>query len=160
MHQQPQADDDVELAVLELERVRVAALEGNVRALLRRALAGHLQHLFRRVDGGDVGSAARHQKRRTSRARRDVEDRAVLNASDHVRQHARLGRGDELADRPAESALFERAGHLGIGVRGIAVVTAGACALLGHATSLTMAPGNVGSSSAAQACLVFSRYAS
>ena len=97
--------------------MRVAALERNLRALLGRALARHFQHLLRRVDGRDVGAAACHQQRCTAGPGGDIEDRPILNPSDHVREHARLRGRDELANRPAEAALLERTRHGGIGVR-------------------------------------------
>ena len=64
----------------------------------------------------------------------------------------------EVADRSAEAAIVERAGHVGIGVDRVAVVRLRAA--LFHATSFTAAPGgDAGAvvSSAAQACRVRSR---
>ena len=49
---------------------------------------------------------------------------AILDAPDHVGQHARLRLRDQLADRPAEAAVVEGPRHRRIGIARIAVMIA------------------------------------
>ena len=159
MHEHPQADDGVEAAVGELERVRVTTLKRDRQQLLGGTLTGDGEHFLRRVDRRHLRAARRENQRSAPGAGADIEHPPILDPSDHVREHTGLRLGDQLSDRAAESALVERLRHGGIGVRGVAVVVGVGGSIRFHATSFTTSPAGGAGNSASHACLVLSRYA-
>jgi len=104
--------------------VRVAPLEADLDELVCGALARDREHLLRRIDRGDLCSAVREQQRHPAGAGADVEDVAILDAPDHVGEHARLRPRDQIPYRPAEPALVEGTGHLLVRIHRVAVVRA------------------------------------
>ena len=154
VHQDPQAHDDVERAIAELERVGVARLERDGDALGRGVSARHVEHIFGSIYGRHDAAAAGQEQRRAACPRSHVENAPALDAPDEIGDDAGLHARHDLADRPAEPLAVERPGHRRIAVDLVAVVIG--AGRLSHARSFTTAIDG-GGTSAAQACRVRSR---
>ena len=122
MHQDAQADGEVERTVTEFERVRIAMNEGDRPAGRTRPVARHRQHLLGRVDAGDFPAGPGQQDGRPARAGADVQDGAAADVAGHPEHDRRLRFGDELTDGSAEPPIVEGASGLRVGVDGVAVM--------------------------------------
>ena len=107
VHQQSEADRDVEAAVGERQVPGVAAEQADHRGGPGDACLPDAQHLARVVESGDACAAFGEGERGARRARADVEDLGAAHLAGERPHDEPLAFGHELADRAAEAERVE-----------------------------------------------------
>jgi len=107
MHQEPEADGDVDTAIGKRQGLSIGDLERRGQSPFGGPCAGDVEHLPRRIDSGDVRASRSEGQGCAPRAGADVQHATALRRRDCAQEQILLNLQQILADRAPEAQRVE-----------------------------------------------------